>query len=98
MVALAVDLSKYMLPCLNKKLLGIPCPGCGMQRSVALLYHGEFWAAFKMYPAIYPLGLLLAVLLTNTFFKLRYANQLISGLSIVSVGLILINYIINLTV
>ncbi|SHL88002.1 DUF2752 domain-containing protein [Flavobacterium saccharophilum] len=42
-----------MLPCLFKTLFGIECLGCGFQRSVFLLFKGEFSAAFKMYPALY---------------------------------------------
>ncbi len=43
----------YMLPCLNKKLFGVDCLGCGMQRSLLFIAKGEFVDAFKMYPAIY---------------------------------------------
>ncbi|MGS0524465.1 DUF2752 domain-containing protein [Zobellia nedashkovskayae] len=32
-----------MLPCLNKKLFGIDCPGCGLQRSIVLFFKGRFW-------------------------------------------------------
>jgi hypothetical protein len=42
-----------MIPCLFKTLFGIECLGCGFQRSVFLLFKGEFWEAFKMYPAVY---------------------------------------------
>ena len=49
------SIEDFMLPCLNKKLLGIDCLGCGMQRAVALILHGDFVAAFYMYPAIYTL-------------------------------------------
>ena len=60
-----------MLPCLNKHLTGIDCPGCGLQRSVNLLLHGEFIAAFQMYPAIYPILALLAFLVTSSFVKFQ---------------------------
>ena len=53
----------YMLPCLNKKLFGFDCLGCGLQRSLSLLFHGDFLGALKMYPAVYtliPLGLIIA--------------------------------------
>ena len=50
-----LQLEEYMLPCLNKKLFGVDCLGCGIQRALSLLIHGEFIAAFKMYPAIYTL-------------------------------------------
>jgi len=42
-----------MLPCLFKTLFGIECLGCGFQRALFLLFHGDFFAAFKMYPALY---------------------------------------------
>ena len=61
------DLEKYMLPCLNKKLFGIDCMGCGMQRSIALIAQGDFVGAFHMYPAIYTLVLLFLVVGINTF-------------------------------
>lgn len=33
------------------KLMGLPyCPGCGLGRSIALLFHGQFTAAWEMNP------------------------------------------------
>ncbi|MFH6963674.1 DUF2752 domain-containing protein [Flavobacterium plurextorum] len=53
-----------MIPCIFKTLFGIECLGCGFQRSLFLLFQGEFLAAFNMYPAVYTtlLFLLLVVL------------------------------------
>jgi hypothetical protein len=42
-----------MLPCLFKTLFGIECLGCGFQRALFLLFQGNFFGAFKMYPALY---------------------------------------------
>ena len=84
-----------MLPCYTKKILGIDCPGCGLQRSAALLLQGDFGAAFKMYPAIYPIILLLGFLAFNKFFAFKYANKAIVFLMITSVSTILINYILK---
>lgn len=84
-----------MLPCLNKKLFGIDCPGCGLQRSVALLFQGEFVAAFKMYPAIYTLIPLFGILIFNNFFKIKYFNIMIIVLSIGTVILVATNYILK---
>ncbi|WP_368668171.1 DUF2752 domain-containing protein [Flagellimonas sp. S3867] len=85
-----------MLPCFSKRLFGMDCPGCGLQRSALLLSHGEFLAAFKMYPAIYPLGLLFSFLLANNFGKFKHGNQITIVLSILSVSTILINYFYKL--
>ncbi|MDF0706375.1 DUF2752 domain-containing protein [Flagellimonas okinawensis] len=93
---LAIDLKDYMLPCLNKQLFGLDCPGCGMQRSIDLLFHGEFMAAFKMYPAIYPIMVLLVFLITSTFFKLKYSSQIKLGLMLITAGTIMISYILKM--
>lgn len=86
----------YMIPCLNKKLFGFECLGCGLQRSVALLFQGEFIAAFKMYPAIYTLIPLFLLIGINIFYKFKNDNKIINVLAIASVSIIIINYIINL--
>jgi len=86
----------YLLPCLFQKFTGIPCPGCGGQRSVVHLLHGEFGEAFFMYPAIYPLiivGLLIAV---NYIFPFEQYSRWISAVSLMSVAVVLINYGIKL--
>ncbi len=87
----------YMITCLNKKLFGFDCLGCGGQRSAYLLLDGEFIAAFKMYPAIYTLIPLFLLLGINLFYKFKYANKIINALALISVGIIIINYIIKLT-
>ena len=86
---------EYMLPCLNKKLLGIDCMGCGMQRSVAFIFQGEFTAAFNMYPAIYTLILLFGFITINAFKNFKYANKIIAILSITTIIIIVISYIIK---
>ena len=85
-----------MLPCLNKQLLGVECPGCGMQRSVSLLLHGEFIDAFLMYPAIYTLIPLLILITLDKVLNYSVNNKFIIFFSIASVTLILGNYILKL--
>ena len=85
----------YLLPCMSKQLLGMDCPGCGLQRSVVYLFHGEFLAAFKMYPAIYTILLLFAFLSLDFIFKIKFANKIIIFLMISSVALILINFLLK---
>jgi len=56
-----VNLEKYMLPCLFKTLFGIECLGCGFQRALFLLFKGDFFGAFIMYPAVYTTLLFLGI-------------------------------------
>ena len=86
----------YMIPCLNKKLFGFECLGCGLQRSLVLLWQGDFIEAFKMYPAIFTLIPLFIIIGINIFYKFKYSNKIINVLAIISVTTIIINYIIKL--
>ncbi|WP_379953338.1 DUF2752 domain-containing protein [Dokdonia sp. R78006] len=90
-------MDQYMLPCLNKKYLGFECMGCGIQRSISLLFKGEFIEAFYMYPAIYPLIALLGFLMLNQFTNLKFANKGVIFLAILTVATIIISYTIKMT-
>lgn len=85
-----------LLPCLNKQVFGVDCPGCGMQRSVLLLFEGDFMGAFIMFPAIYPLILLLLFLLADQFVKIKFANTISIVLMITTVTFILTNFLFKL--
>ncbi|WP_111307571.1 DUF2752 domain-containing protein [Confluentibacter sediminis] len=91
-----VSLEDYMLPCLNKKLFGIDCPGCGMQRSVLLIFQGDFEAAFHLYPAIFLLIPLALIITTSLFYKFKYSNKIINILAIISIVTIIISYLIKI--
>lgn len=90
-------MEEYMLPCLNKKYLGFECMGCGIQRSIALLFKGQFTEAFFMYPAVYPLLALLGFLFINQFIRIKYANRSITFLAILTVATIIVSYLIKMT-
>ncbi|WMI67432.1 DUF2752 domain-containing protein [Mangrovimonas sp. YM274] len=86
------SLEPYMLPCLWKKTFGMDCLGCGMQRALALVFQGEFSAAFKMYPAIYTLLLLGLFLLAHIKYQFKYGHRIVFALFILNITITLINY------
>ena len=92
-----LKLEDYMIPCLSKKLFGFDCPGCGLQRSSVALIRGEFTDAFFFYPAIYPFIALIGIIILDKFIPLKQGPKLISGLAILTVATVLINYIIKLS-
>ncbi len=91
-----MGLQEHMLPCVSKQVFGVECPGCGLQRSIAFLISGDFFAAFQMYPAIFTLIPLFIVVVANALVPFKHAQRLTIYLSISSVALILINFLINL--
>lgn len=90
-------MEEFMFPCLNKQLFGIDCPGCGAQRALSMVLQGDFTAAFKMYPAIYSLLLLLFFLIVNLFFKFKADWQVKTGLIILNAVIIIGAYIYKMS-
>jgi hypothetical protein len=86
-------MEELMLPCLNKQLLGFDCLGCGAQRSLVMVLQGNFSAAFKMYPAIYTILLLLLFLIFNLFVKFRGDWYIKAGLIIFNAFVIITAYL-----
>ena len=87
---------EYLLPCLNKKLFGVECLGCGFQRSVLHLIRGEFSEAFYVYPAIYTLLLFLMYILLNLKFKFKNSKKIIPGFVIINILVIISSYLIKM--
>ena len=88
-------LENYMLPCLSKSLFGFECMGCGFQRAFFLVFKGHFVDAFWMYPAIYPILVLAGILMISRFYKFKFYQKSINILSIISIGVIITNYLIK---
>lgn len=90
-----LNIEKFMLPCFTKQFLGMDCPGCGLQRSLLFLFRGEFVAAFKMYPAIYPMIALFAFLIIRNRLNLKHESNITFSLMFVTTAAVLINYILK---
>jgi hypothetical protein len=89
-------MEEYMLPCLSKKLFGIDCFGCGIQRAVVLLFQGEFEAAFYMYPAIYTMLLFFLFIGINFIDKSRNYHKIIMSLGVITAIMMVISYFYKL--
>lgn len=82
----------YMLPCLNKKLFGVECFGCGTQRAFLLLIEGRFSEAFHLFPAIYPMIFFFVFILINFIDRKRNYSMVIIGLGIVTAVTMVVSY------
>lgn len=86
-----------MLPCMNKWIFGIDCPGCGMQRSFALLLKGEFTDAFFMFPAIYTTILFVISIGLHLIDKSRSYTKIVISTAILNGAIMIISYIYKIT-
>lgn len=85
-------MEKFMLPCINKMLFGIDCPGCGLQRSIVLLFQGNFQEAFVMYPAIYSLLFLMCYLIFSRVKRLQNHFNIKVGLICLNALIVMLHY------
>ncbi len=79
----------FFIPCPFYYVTGLYCPGCGSQRAMHLLLHGDILGAFRFNPLmvltvpilIYGIGVILAnwVFNTNYRFMLFYSKFFIYG-------------------
>ncbi|WP_349306045.1 DUF2752 domain-containing protein [Flavobacterium tyrosinilyticum] len=79
-----MSLEKYMIPCLFKTFFGYDCLGCGFQRSLFLLFQGNFFGAFKMYPAIYTCLLLFLFITFHFLDKSRNYKKIVWNIALVN--------------
>jgi hypothetical protein len=99
---LQVGLTVLELPgwrCPIKALLGIPCPGCGLSRAMALFIRGEWQEAMLMH-AFAPIFLAgFALMLIVSLMPVKYSREIICRIAAVEcvtgfVGFLLVCMII----
>jgi hypothetical protein len=86
-----------MIPCLNKKLFGIECLGCGTQRAIILILKGDFTAAFFQFPAIYTTLLFFGIVGLHFVDKGRNYHKLMVSLAIINAIIMIVSYIYKMT-
>lgn len=85
--------SPYMPQCLFKRLTGLSCPGCGSQRVLHALLHGNLAAAFRANALLVvsiPAIAWLAWLETRRLRRPELYMRVYSVATIVTVGVILL--------
>ena len=92
---LIASLEENLLSC-QWKNMGIECMGCGFQRSVIYLMKGEFLNAFKIYPAIFTLILMMVFLGFHLKFNFVKGHKVLLWLFLINLSIILVNYILKL--
>jgi hypothetical protein len=91
-------LEKRQMPCFYKSVLGVDCPGCGMQRAFIALLKGDFAGSLKLYPALIPTIVMLAFLVVHIFYNLKNGARILVSLFIFNAVIIVISYIFKLIV
>lgn len=95
-ITLADWLERNSFACFYRKYLGVDCPGCGMQRSLAELLRGNFISSLEYYPALLPTVFLVIYLGLHLFFKFRNGATVLKFSFIFTAIIIVAHYIYKL--
>ena len=87
-LALACLIASFLLPidgggftvCWFYNLFDLPCPGCGLGRSVTNMSHLDVVAAFGYHPWGVPIYALIVVLAASNFFPQRWRDAMRTGM------------------
>lgn len=88
-------MEQHQFSCPSKSLLGMECPGCGMQRSFILLMRGEFADSLLMYPGLIPTFVLLIFLVLHLIFRFEKGAKILQWLYISTVVIVLAKFIVR---
>ena len=86
-------LENHMGTCFYMKYFGIPCPGCGMQRSLIALLKGQVLESLYLYPALIPTIIMVVYLILHLFLKFNQGASVLKYLFIMNGAIILFHYI-----
>lgn len=76
--------------CPSRELLGLPCPGCGLTRSLLLILRGRFGESWELQPFGYA-WLALAAVFAADRYVLETRQRLWKGmLAVICVGMVIL--------
>jgi hypothetical protein len=86
-----------MLPCLSKRLLGVECPGCGLQRSVVSLLHGDLQESLALYPSLLPMLFFATICLLSLRKNTKIGPRFLWGTAMLVMAIAIGHYILKIT-
>lgn len=89
-------LESHSIPCYSKRIFGINCPGCGLQRAFIELLKGNFMESIKTYPPLIPIIFMFLYLILFLIFKFEKGAFYTKIIFIFTASMIVINYLFNL--
>ena len=91
-------LEKRQMPCFYKSLLGVECPGCGMQRAFIALLRGDLLSSLQLYPALIPTIIMMVYLAIHVIFKLKNGSKILLYMFIINAVIIVVSYLYKLII
>lgn len=74
----------------------LPCPGCGVQRSIWELLNGNIYNSIIEYPPLFTIILMILILVLHLKFEIKNGAFILKISFIINSILIILNYFYNL--
>jgi hypothetical protein len=91
-------LENHQVPCIYKSILGIDCPGCGLQRAFIELLKGNLSESFRIYPPLFPVLILFMLLILQLVFRFRKGGLILKTWALVTGGIMIVSYIAEIII
>jgi hypothetical protein len=82
----------FLIPCPFKYLTHFDCPGCGFQRAVIALLHGNLQESFLLYPPAIPFLASAILGISATIFKWKTETNFLKFCYFATGAIVVINY------
>ena len=82
-----------MISCPAKRISGIDCPGCGMQRSAVAAMRGDWGASWDAYPPLALVVLVATLTIGHLIFKWKHGARIVQWTFILTIAAVAANYI-----
>ncbi len=89
-------LEQHLFACSFKSLLGIDCPGCGMQRALIALLRGDVLLSLKLNASLIPFIITLFYTILHLIVGFNNGARNIIWLFCITVTVMVISYIIKI--
>lgn len=97
MIQLADFFEKHLFFCSVKSLLGIECPGCGMQRAFVALLRGHLAESLSLNASLLPFLVTILFTVLHLVFGFKNGARWIVILFSITVIVMLTNFVVKLT-
>jgi hypothetical protein len=96
METLAAFIEHHFLSCSFKSLLGMECPGCGMQRAFVALLRGDLLLSLSLNPSLIPFIITVLYAAAHILTGFRNGARNIVWLFSFTVLVMVVNFVIKL--
>ncbi len=89
-------LEQHLFTCSVKSLLGVECPGCGMQRAFIALLRGDLKESLSLNPSLLPFLFTVIYAICHLIFSFTNGAKFIVIFFASTLAIVIVNFVVKL--